>query len=360
MDYFLWAVAGLWLVGAAWCLVAVLSLRSLPAGGPADGPGPTVSVVVPARDEEARVETTVRRLLEQQGVQLQVIAVNDRSRDRTGAILDALAQAEPRVRAAHVTALPEGWLGKCHACHVGAAQATGDWLLFTDGDVWLQPDVIARAVRAARAAPVEHVCLTFAARHGTLAGRACQFFLVLSVANHALAVDRGRPDAHIGIGAFNLVSRSAYLAAGGYEPLRLTVVDDVQLGLLLRRAGFRTRAYLAGDAVDADWSASLPGLLQVLSKNHFAMTGYNTPGAVAGSALLLLPWLAAVLGPFNGTWAGLAAALGLASAVVPALAVAVRAGLPVAAALLAPLIFPVLPVSLLNSTWRTLRHGGVR
>lgn len=96
---------------------------------------PCVSVVIAARDEEARIEMTARNLLSQEDVELEVIAVDDRSTDRTGEILGRIAETEPRLKVLRVDALPEGWLGKCHACHMGTQSATGEWLLFTDADM---------------------------------------------------------------------------------------------------------------------------------------------------------------------------------------------------------------------------------
>ena len=107
------------------------------------------SVVLAARDEEARVENTVRHLLAQSGVKMEIIVVDDRSTDRTNEILQRLAAEDTRVRVKQVDVLPGGWLGKCHACHVGASVATGEWILFTDADCWLKPDVIARALSIA-------------------------------------------------------------------------------------------------------------------------------------------------------------------------------------------------------------------
>src|SRR6266404_6022323 len=115
------------------------------------------SVVFAARNEEGRAESTIRHLLAQSGVAVEIIAVDDRSSDGTGAILARLAAEDARVRVARVETLPEGWLGKCHACHTGASMATGEWILFTDADCWLKPDVIARALRVAAREKVEHV-----------------------------------------------------------------------------------------------------------------------------------------------------------------------------------------------------------
>src|ERR1043166_203190 len=87
------------------------------------------SVVIAARDEEARIEQTIRHLLAQRGPELELIVVDDRSTDRTSDILRSLAIEDSRLRIKRVDLLPEGWLGKCYACHVGAGAATGDWIL---------------------------------------------------------------------------------------------------------------------------------------------------------------------------------------------------------------------------------------
>jgi cellulose synthase/poly-beta-1,6-N-acetylglucosamine synthase-like glycosyltransferase len=82
------------------------------------------SVVIAARDEEARIEQTLRHLMAQRGVELEIIVVDDRSTDSTNDILRRLAKEDARVRVKRVDALPDGWLGKCHACHVGVSAAT--------------------------------------------------------------------------------------------------------------------------------------------------------------------------------------------------------------------------------------------
>ena len=105
-------------------------------------------MVIAARDEAARIETTLRGLMAQTGVELEVIVVDDRSTDATPQILARLAGDFSRLRVLRVEQLPPGWLGKCHACSLGAAAATGKWLLFTDGDIHMQRDLIDRALRA--------------------------------------------------------------------------------------------------------------------------------------------------------------------------------------------------------------------
>jgi glycosyltransferase involved in cell wall biosynthesis len=152
------ATAALFLVMTSTTLFHLQWARRLPAMsdlgatdccGGANDDQVQCSIIVAARDEESRIEDTVRHLLAQLDVPLEVIVIDDRSTDRTAEILRRLTQQDDRVRTERVHELPDGWLGKCYACHLGAASAKGDWLLFTDADCWLKPDVISRALRVA-------------------------------------------------------------------------------------------------------------------------------------------------------------------------------------------------------------------
>src|SRR5262249_16193891 len=133
----------------------------------AAGPGNTIdlasvrcSVVIAARDEQTRIEQTVVHLLAQRGVALEVVVIDDRSTDKTPEIVAKLAREDPRLRLIRVNSVPEGWLGKCYACHVGASTATGEWILFTDADCWLKPEVVAQALFMANREGVDHIALT--------------------------------------------------------------------------------------------------------------------------------------------------------------------------------------------------------
>lgn len=277
------ATAGLFLAMTIAMLQQLRWVRRLPGldrFGTIAGPHVTCSVVIAARDEDRRIESTVRHLLAQCGVGLEIIVVDDRSTDRTGDILRRLAGEDPRVRLTRVDVLPEGWLGKCHACHVGANAATGDWILFTDADCWLKPDVIARALAVADSENADHV--TMAA--GTVLERSATrgwYLLFLSALGGWFAkVNQDRPKSHVGIGAFNLVRAAAYRECGGYEALRLTVVDDIKLGLLLSRAGKRTRAFLGADDLQCHWGTTVGSMVKIMEKNYFAALDYRLgPGA---------------------------------------------------------------------------------
>jgi glycosyltransferase involved in cell wall biosynthesis len=344
--------------GALFHLRWVHRLPKRSAGDPV--PLPRVSVVLAARDEQARIENTVRRVLEQRDVSVEIIVVDDRSTDGTSAILRRLAEEDARVKPRRVETLPDDWLGKCHACHVGASVATGDWILFTDADCWMKPDVIARAVAAAERDKVQHVTLTPGIAPETAGAAAWHFIFLMSLADWISGVNRDRPNRHLGMGAFNLVQAPAYRTSGGYEALRLTVLDDVKFGLVLRRAGHRTRAFLGGDDVECHWGATVRDMVQIMEKNYFAALEYRTSAALILGLGAPLLWLGAVAGPFTGTPAGAAAGLALASLMVPTAMLARRLGWPWRHAALTPLVFPALFYAVLKSTVVTLRQGGVR
>ena len=329
-----------------------------PCGGANDG-SVQCSVIVAARDEESRIEDTVRHLLAQRDARLEVIVVDDRSTDRTGEILERLTRQDDRVHTQRVHELPDGWLGKCHACHLGASSARGDWLLFTDADCWLKPDVIARALRVAEREGADHVTLTPGIGVTSLGARAWHLAFLISLSNWFSGVNRDRPKSYLGLGAFNLVRAAAYRECGGYEALRLTVLDDVRLGLLIRRAGKRTRGFIGGDDVECHWGTTVGGMIHVMEKNYFAAIDFRLATALAAGLGGMLLWCIAIVGPFTGTAVGVAAGLAMLTLCVPAYVFARRLGWGGASALLTPLIFPLLFYAMLNSTWVTTRQGGV-
>jgi cellulose synthase/poly-beta-1,6-N-acetylglucosamine synthase-like glycosyltransferase len=123
---------------------------------------PRVSIIVPARHEEDDIEQSLTRLLQLDYDNYEVIAVNDRSTDRTGEIMERVAHrpdGHGRLRVIHHRELPSGWLGKTHAMWTATNAASGEWLLFTDADVLFKPDSLGRAVAYAEAEKADHVVL---------------------------------------------------------------------------------------------------------------------------------------------------------------------------------------------------------
>lgn len=181
-----------------------------------------------------------------------------------------------------------------------------------------------------------------------------------SLLNWFSGVNRDQPKSYMGVGAFNLVRTTAYRESGGYEALRLTVVDDVKLGLLLRRAGKRTRAFLGVDDVECHWGATVWGMVKIMEKNYFAALDYRLWLAITGSVFVMLIIAILVLGLVSGTPAGLVAAFSPLSVILPAGILAQRVGWSWPCAVCVPFMFPVFLYALLNSTFVALCQGGIR
>ncbi len=269
----------------------------------APGPLPGVTAVVPCRNEAAAVEACVRSLLAQDLPDLRVVAVDDRSTDATGAILDRVAREDARLEVVHVGSLPAGWLGKNHACASGARRARSEWILFTDGDVVFEPDALRRALSVALRRGLGHLAVVprFVAPGFAERAFVTAFAALLSPAVGIWDLPRAGTRAYFGIGAFNLVRRADYERAGGHARIAMEVVDDVKLGLLLRRSGVPQGVADSEGRVSVRWQRGfLPSVLGLV-KNAFSAVEYRlavAAAAFAGSVLLgAVPVAVALLGP---------------------------------------------------------------
>ena len=226
---------------------------------------PKVSIIVPALNEEETIVESLTRLLNLDYPNYEVIAVNDRSTDRTGARMDAVAalpEAHGRLQVIHVTELPSGWLGKVNAMQRAADSSSGDWLLFTDADILFRPDTLKRALLYIESEPADHLVLLPYLVMKTIGERMMiAFFQTMFVFGHRpwKVADPKAMD-HIGVGAFNLIRRSVYSAIGGHHRLCMEVVDDMKLGKLVKQAGFRQRNVFG---IDPLAEASSRGLISL-------------------------------------------------------------------------------------------------
>jgi glycosyltransferase involved in cell wall biosynthesis len=363
LQIFLALVALAWLVLGAKVIRAVLSMHPLPLIAAPPSEAPSVSVLIAVRDEAPRIEKTVRQIMSQQGVKLELIVADDRSTDDTPQILQRLATEFPALRVVRIDDLPPNWLGKCHAMHVASQHAAGDWLLFTDGDVWMKPDTLARAVSAAVATGAAHLTLTpnmSAQDQLSLAFKSSMLVFMVLFNVELSRANRDEPNAMCGVGAFNLVRRDAYLAFRGHEALRLEVADDLKMGLLVVRAGYRSRAFLGHELVQADWASTVPGLLKALQKNAFVGMNYSLARLLLITIMFLAMWLGALLGPLTGAWSGFAAFAAMTPFVLGAAIQSRKVHWPITAALLVPFTVVIILVIFWNSALTALRHGGVR
>jgi hypothetical protein len=252
--------------------------------------GPLVSVVLAARDEARHLGATLETLRAQSWPSLEIVVVDDRSADATGAIADAAAAADARVQVVHVESLPGGWLGKNHALQAGAARARGEFLLFTDADVRFAPGTIADAIAIVEAERLDHLAAlpTITSPSAGVRWSIGAFSMFFLLFTRAWRVPDPSSDASIGIGAFNLVRASAYRAVGGHEPIRLRPDDDLMLGRALKQRGFRAGLRVSAGTVNVDWYASLAELVRGVEKNTFAGLNYSATAAVLSCAALIL------------------------------------------------------------------------
>ncbi len=326
---------------------------------------PRVSIIVPARNEEGDIEQSLTRLLQLGYDNYEVIGVNDRSTDRTGEIMERLAGlaiARGRLRVIHHQELPAGWLGKTHAMWTATNQATGEWLLFTDADVLFKADSLRRALAYAEAEKADHVVL-FPRMIMRTPGEYMMiaFFQTMFMFGHRpWKVADPKSQDHMGVGAFNLIRRSAYESIGTYEALRMEVLDDMKLGKVVKNAGFAQRNVFGGDLISIRWANGALGVVNNLTKNFFAVLSFQWPRTLIsafGLAFLnLMPFLGVWLA--HG-WERLPFAVALGSMFLIYLGMSLRSGVPAYYFLLHPVSTALFVYTLMRSMFHTLWNDGI-
>jgi cellulose synthase/poly-beta-1,6-N-acetylglucosamine synthase-like glycosyltransferase len=214
-------------------------------------PRPLVSIIVPAKDEAAGIEESVRSFLKSDYPNLEVLLVDDRSEDATAAIMERLAAADPRVKAISIRDLPPGWTGKTHAMFQAAQGASGEILLFTDADAVFDPHLLSRAFHFFAAKELDMLSL--------LPGFVDQGFNETAVYPHmALGLSFFYPlpevndhskQAGLASGCFIMMKRKVYERIGTWQRFRNEITEDVALSKVIKQEGFKLRVFRAGDLV---------------------------------------------------------------------------------------------------------------
>jgi hypothetical protein len=337
-------------------------LKDEPATAPPAG-WPRLAVLFTGRNEEAMVEHATRSMLGQDYPDYEVVAVDDRSTDATGSILDRLASELPNLRVVHVQALPEGWLGKTNALQTAADASSAEWLLFTDADIVFEPSVLRRAVALVTRLNLDHLTLAPDTVTETFGERVFMalFCLLFALVNPPWRIADRRRKAAMGVGAFNLVRAEAFRAVGGFRRIKLSVDDDMRFGQAMKWCGYRNAVATGKGCVSVRWHHGVWNMIRGLEKNYFAALDFRLGLAAVGVCVLIvigvMPFVGLVVGPW---WARMVCAVGIAAAAtllngswVPSL---VRwyhvLGLPIGTA--------AMLLALGRSMWVTLRQGGVR
>ena len=261
---------------------ALRDMSPLPKGVPK-----RVSIIVAARNEERNIRTALQSLLDLAYPDYEVIVIDDRSEDGTGRILDDMAASSPRLRVIHIDRLPPGWLGKNHALWTGSRHATGEYLLFSDADIVMEPTVVTRAVAYMERQRLDHLAATPSMRMPTafLGMFGASFIITFSLFTRPWKAKDPASRCHIGIGAFNMVRTAAYRQVGGHETIRLRPDDDIKLGKILKKAGFRQDVAYAPEFLAVEWYASVCEAVKGLEKNAFSGADYSIPLVLCGATL---------------------------------------------------------------------------
>jgi chlorobactene glucosyltransferase len=343
-----------------------------------NGDLPSLSIVVPARNEERQIERCIRSLLATRHPDFEVIAVDDRSDDATRQILESIASAAPRLSVVAGAPLPPGWVGKPWALTQGAAAARGEWLLFTDADTEHDPLAASSALQWATGRGYDVVSLL---PDQVTVGAAERVFLPAILYVILLGIgplddinDPRKPAVALFNGQYVLASRTAYEAIGGHRAVRAEIAEDLELARRFKRDGrFRTLLTGANALVRTRMYRSFGEIWRGFVKN-FALAARGNPFAAAaglallacvspGSPILLIVLVAHRAWPAAGALAlAMAAVVAIAERGMRAMHFRIGAGLalPVGLALV-PAIFSA---SLFCSfsgrgvEWRGRRYGG--
>jgi glycosyltransferase involved in cell wall biosynthesis len=366
-HHFLTGILGLlalfWVVAAVRTGLGMLRLPRLAAVRPlADAALPSVSILFSARNEAEKMPAALRSMLAQDYPHYQVVAVNDRSNDATPEILDEFARACKLLVPLRVLELPPGWLGKPHGLQQAYEHSSGEWLIFTDADVIYEPDVLRRAVSLAIEKGWDHLTLLVRMEMvGFWEKTLLTFFAVAGILYaQPWNVPNPRRRSYAGMGAFQLLRRSAYQSIGTHQRLAMEVIEDMKLGKLVKDAGYISGVAWPARSLRVRWHSGLGNLIRGTEKNFFAASGFSLPIVSAQVLAILLFFVAPFLAlPFTS---GLAQVL---AGVAVIAALTIHAGLAMASrvsplyALMHPFGALIFAFMVARSAFLTLRQGGI-
>jgi chlorobactene glucosyltransferase len=328
---------------------------------------PKVSVVIPARNEARDIEAAVRSHLAQDYPDLEVIVVDDRSTDATPEVLARLAAADARLCVVRGVEPPPGWMGKPHALYQGVARAGSELVLLADADVRYDPPALREAVDLLVSRRLD--LITFFPRvemKGFWENVLMPYLAAAYMYGPAFVINSDvQKRFAAGGGSGMLVRRDALDAAGGYEALRESVIDDIGLAIRVRRSGGRCRMVLADDRVRIRMYRGFREVVDGFTKNiAYVFEGWT--GALLAFSTMF-SWIAWTL-PFVVLVAGLAgapvpavdlslAAIALALVIVARIVLALFLGYPLWPAVTHPLLATVwMGIAARSFAWRFLRR----
>lgn len=369
LGWILFSAVTLWVVPP---VLWFLSRKLRPTQNAVVDDCPEVCVVVPARNEEDAIAEALTSILKSDYPRLTLVAVNDRSTDRTGELMDEVAKQDPRCSVVQVESLPEGWLGKNHAMHLAAesiitqcdkSDSASQLLLFTDGDVIYEPTAIRSAVNYLQERNLDHLALLPRMIPGSfLENSVVSFFgFAVAIGQQTHLITTRWPFAYAGVGAFNLIRMELYQEFEGHQRIAMDVLDDIKLGKLAKQHGGQQDFLGAPELLSIRWYNSLWQVITGLEKNGFAALNYSLWELFLTTAIffatMVAPYALVLRLPFEQS-VGFIATLAVWHFMYGITAAGFGGGI---------LQFPMFPVAawlmaiaFWRSSWVTLRQGGVR
>lgn len=354
-----------WITTAILCVVAVKNVTRLENAKPQEpSRWPRLSLVITACNEEGTLEIATRSRLEDDYPDLEMILVDDRSTDGTSEIIDRIAKSDPRVKAVHIRELPDGWLGKVHALDLGLRETTGEWVLFTDADVHFDRGVMKKAIAWAMERNLDHLGIfpSLWSRGFWINTIFAVFVRTFAMSGKYYAMNNPKVEKFTGVGAFNLVRKSAFETTPGFEWLKLEIGDDAGLGIMMQRWGKRSSLLNGAVNTRVQWYTRIRGMARGMDRATFAAIG-NYNGALLAyiGALGLFCELAPILAMLSVgmpllQWMGLVAFI---LSEISSVVMTVWARGPILPSLFYPFGSALLFGMFFRAAWVGSRRGGV-
>ena len=261
---------------------------------PASSP-PSITAIVPARNEEAVIASCVESLALQPEI-AEILVVNDQSTDKTAEIVRGLMAKIPLLRLLETHEVPLGWVGKNNAVFLGAKEATSRWLLFTDADAELQPGAAARALQIAEEKSAALISFSPEQVTQTWYEKSLIPFVYTRLAKHFSydAVNNPASPAAAANGQFLMIRREAYDSIGGHASVAAEVLEDVALAKRAKAGGFRLWFGSGQGIVRVRMYRSFREMWQGWKKNLYLLIG-GTPHAFLRELESTIPWIPLIL-----------------------------------------------------------------
>ena len=320
---------------------------------------PKLSIIIPACNEEDTIKTALTKVLNIDYPDYQVIVVNDRSTDQTKSILDKMTSFYPHLEVMHIETLPEGWLGKLHALHVGTQRADGQYLIYADADVHFHPTFFTKIVAYAEQQQLDYLSAIplFHGQSWILRSLIFAFSCFFMAMTRLGSVNLDRPGAFGGVGVFQMIRASFFEKTPGWSWLKLEIGDDMAMAYMCHQYGSRARFIKASRLLALTWYPDTTSMIQGLEKNIFPVGMQFSIirtflVSVGLFALVFSPWLLIVMDHIY---------LGLSFIIVQILCnlTAPALGISWFERILSPYISMLLIIAIMQSMWKTLKQGGV-